>query len=86
MALDQCDGGCIIISTSWCTLYLCYPSFEQFLFRFQAEFMEHDERPLPIDIRLLGALAEKVRFSDSSDMTCNLSYINDMNFYVNFLS
>lgn len=22
--------------------------------------MEHDERPLPIDIRLLGALAEKV--------------------------
>lgn len=28
---------------------------------FQAEFMEHDERPLPIDIRLLGALAEKVR-------------------------
>nr|GMC57779.1 serine/threonine-protein kinase TOR isoform X2 [Ipomoea batatas] len=25
----------------------------------QAEFMEHDERPLPIDIRLLGALAEK---------------------------
>ncbi|KAH9605868.1 hypothetical protein KSS87_023466 [Heliosperma pusillum] len=27
----------------------------------QAEFMEHDERPLPIDIRLLGALAEKCR-------------------------
>ncbi|CAA0807435.1 Serine/threonine-protein kinase TOR [Striga hermonthica] len=26
-----------------------------------AEFMEHDERPLPIDIRLLGALAEKCR-------------------------
>ena len=26
----------------------------------QAEFMEHDEKPLPIDIRLLGALAEKV--------------------------
>ncbi|MCD7451637.1 hypothetical protein HAX54_012899 [Datura stramonium] len=25
-----------------------------------AESMEHDERPLPIDIRLLGALAEKV--------------------------
>ncbi|KAJ0077888.1 hypothetical protein Patl1_37303 [Pistacia atlantica] len=25
-----------------------------------AEFMEHDEKPLPIDIRLLGALAEKV--------------------------
>lgn len=24
--------------------------------------MEHDEKPLPIDIRLLGALAEKVRF------------------------
>ncbi|GFY90232.1 target of rapamycin [Actinidia rufa] len=24
-----------------------------------AEFMEHDERPLPIDIRLLGALVEK---------------------------
>ncbi|KAG8650537.1 serine/threonine-protein kinase TOR isoform X2 [Manihot esculenta] len=24
-----------------------------------AEFMEHDEKPLPIDIRLLGALAEK---------------------------
>lgn len=23
--------------------------------------MEHDEKPLPIDIRLLGALAEKVR-------------------------
>lgn len=22
--------------------------------------MEHDEKPLPIDIRLLGALAEKV--------------------------
>lgn len=30
---------------------------------FQAEFMEHDEKPLPIDIRLLGALAEKVAFS-----------------------
>lgn len=66
-------------------LYTCAIR-EQFLFRFQAEFMEHDERPLPIDIRLLGALAEKVRFSDSSDMTCNLSYINNMNFYVNFLS
>ncbi|KAH7835891.1 hypothetical protein Vadar_030886 [Vaccinium darrowii] len=26
-----------------------------------AEFMEHDENPLPIDIRLLGALAEKFR-------------------------
>ncbi|XP_056160920.1 serine/threonine-protein kinase TOR isoform X3 [Syzygium oleosum] len=26
-----------------------------------AEFMEHDEKPLPIDIRLLGALAEKFR-------------------------
>ncbi|KAK9666552.1 hypothetical protein RND81_14G193000 [Saponaria officinalis] len=26
-----------------------------------AEFMEHDERPLPIDICLLGALAEKCR-------------------------
>ncbi|CAN8288398.1 unnamed protein product [Cochlearia groenlandica] len=26
-----------------------------------AEFMEHDEKPLPIDIRLLGALAEKYR-------------------------
>ncbi|KAF2294310.1 hypothetical protein GH714_009143 [Hevea brasiliensis] len=25
----------------------------------EAEFMEHDEKPLPIDIRLLGALAEK---------------------------
>lgn len=25
--------------------------------------MEHDEKPLPIDIRLLGALAEKVAFS-----------------------
>ena len=25
--------------------------------------MEHDEKPLPIDIRLLGALAEKVCFS-----------------------
>lgn len=24
--------------------------------------MEHDEKPLPIDIRLLGALAEKVFF------------------------
>lgn len=24
--------------------------------------MEHDEKPLPIDIRLLGALAEKVWF------------------------
>ncbi|MCD7451123.1 hypothetical protein HAX54_009735 [Datura stramonium] len=29
--------------------------------RISAEFMEHDERPLPIDIRLLGALAEKCR-------------------------
>lgn len=28
----------------------------------QAEFMEHDEKPLPIDIRLLGALADKVCF------------------------
>lgn len=37
--------------------------------------MEHDERPLPIDIRLLGALAEKVRFSDSSCKICNLSCI-----------
>ncbi|MCD7451118.1 hypothetical protein HAX54_009730 [Datura stramonium] len=27
----------------------------------EAESMEHDERPLPIDIRLLGALAEKCR-------------------------
>ncbi|CAL9159750.1 unnamed protein product [Musa hybrid cultivar] len=26
-----------------------------------AEFMEHDEKPLPIDTRLLGALAEKCR-------------------------
>ncbi|ERM95810.1 serine/threonine-protein kinase TOR isoform X2 [Amborella trichopoda] len=26
-----------------------------------AEFMEHDEKPLPIDIRLLGVLAEKCR-------------------------
>ncbi|XP_068316986.1 serine/threonine-protein kinase TOR-like [Pyrus communis] len=26
-----------------------------------AEFMEHNEKPLPIDIRLLGALAEKCR-------------------------
>ncbi|KAJ6385559.1 hypothetical protein OIU77_028693 [Salix suchowensis] len=26
---------------------------------FKAEFMEHDEKPLPIDIRLLGALADK---------------------------
>ncbi|KAI5604042.1 hypothetical protein POPTR_001G289200v4 [Populus trichocarpa] len=26
-----------------------------------AEFMEHDEKPLPIDIRLLGALADKCR-------------------------
>ena len=24
--------------------------------------MEHDEKPLPIDIRLLGALAEKVHY------------------------
>ncbi|EPS72515.1 hypothetical protein M569_02243, partial [Genlisea aurea] len=31
------------------------------LAQLQAEFMEHDERPLPIDIRLLGALAEKCR-------------------------
>lgn len=29
----------------------------------QAEFMEHDEKPIPIDIRTLGALAEKVRYS-----------------------
>ncbi|KAI3835059.1 hypothetical protein MKX03_020353 [Papaver bracteatum] len=28
---------------------------------FSAEFMEHGEKPLPIDIRLLGALAEKCR-------------------------
>jgi FKBP12-rapamycin complex-associated protein len=26
-----------------------------------AEFMEHDEKPLPVDIRTLGALAEKCR-------------------------
>ncbi len=25
--------------------------------------MEHDEKPLPIDTRLLGALAEKVSFT-----------------------
>ncbi|KAG5526253.1 hypothetical protein RHGRI_032514 [Rhododendron griersonianum] len=31
------------------------------LAQLQAEFMEHDEKPLPIDIRLLGALAEKCR-------------------------
>lgn len=30
------------------------------LLNLQAEFMEHDEKHLPIDIRLLGALAEKV--------------------------
>ncbi|KAM7479086.1 hypothetical protein LguiA_027299 [Lonicera macranthoides] len=30
-------------------------------FLMMAEFMEHDERPLPIDIRLLGALADKCR-------------------------
>lgn len=33
-----------------------------FAFFGQAEFMEHDEKPLPIDTRLLGALAEKVIF------------------------
>lgn len=43
----------------------------------QAEFMEHDEKPLPIDIRLLGALAEKVNsmfpfffFSDAVAQMC----------------
>ena len=38
------------------SLFLFY-SYESFC---QAEFMEHDERPLLIDIRLLGDLAEKV--------------------------
>lgn len=28
--------------------------------------MEHDEKPLPIDIRLLGALAEKVCSNENS--------------------
>jgi hypothetical protein len=27
--------------------------------------MEHDEKPLPIDTRLLGALAEKVSFASA---------------------
>ena len=39
------------------------PLFNQFIIELQAEFMEHDEKPLPIDIRLLGALAEKVYIS-----------------------
>ncbi|GFP88661.1 serine/threonine-protein kinase tor [Phtheirospermum japonicum] len=42
-------------------LNLSFISLFVVLGRDQAEFMEHDERPLPIDIRLLGALAEKCR-------------------------
>lgn len=46
----------------------------------QAEFMEHEEKPLPIDTRLLGALAEKVVFLSKQycfhliDYSCN--YMN----------
>lgn len=47
---------------------------------FQAEFMEHDEKALPIDIRLLGALAEKVLFS----IFFYLSYMKKMPFPVIF--
>jgi FKBP12-rapamycin complex-associated protein len=36
----------------------------------QAEFMEHDEKPLPIDIRLLGALADKVLLSNKQLYSC----------------
>lgn len=46
----------------------------------QAEFMEHDEKHLPIDIRLLGALAEKVLLMHScqeSFLHFNLSNIRD---------
>ncbi|KAF6153004.1 hypothetical protein GIB67_021609 [Kingdonia uniflora] len=32
-----------------------------------AEFMEHDEKPLPIDIRLLGALSEKAEFMEHDE-------------------
>jgi hypothetical protein len=35
--------------------------------------MEHDEKPLPIDIRLLGALAEKVYYFMPFDMKLSVS-------------
>jgi hypothetical protein len=35
--------------------------------------MEHDEKPLPIDIRLLGALAEKVYYCMPFDMKLSVS-------------
>ncbi|KAK9163538.1 hypothetical protein Syun_004440 [Stephania yunnanensis] len=41
-------------SAEWTSMNLCYQQHES-----KAEFMEHDKNPLPIDIRLLGALAEK---------------------------
>lgn len=49
-----------------CLPYICFWSCWWYLFSIlmlgsQAEFMEHDEKPLPIDIRTLGQLAEKVR-------------------------
>ena len=44
---------------SWILLFFLLSFFSNKLI-FQAEFMEHDEKALPIDIRLLGALAEKV--------------------------
>lgn len=50
---------CLICKTV--SLFICYVLGFNWLI-FQAEFMEHDEKPLPIDIRLLGALAEKVPF------------------------
>lgn len=38
-----------------------------------AEFMEHDERPLPLDTRTLGALAEKCHaFAKARHCCCDL--------------
>ena len=39
-----------------------------------AEFMEHDERPLPLDTRTLGALAEKCHaFAKARRCRCSLA-------------
>lgn len=43
--------------------------------------MEHDEKPLPIDIRLLGALAEKVCFLLSSFWNFTICLKNNLSFY-----
>ncbi|KAH0639188.1 hypothetical protein KY290_036474 [Solanum tuberosum] len=49
------------------------------LAQLQVEFMEHDERPLPIDIRLLGALARKALHYKEMEFEGALSNRRDAN-------